>query len=74
MFCFVFLSHCSYIVLDYTPSLLYSDVGSGKRVKFLCEFWDERWSKNRSVTDVGWSPKVLFFFSPLLIEIIGSLG
>ncbi|KAI8329292.1 WD40-repeat-containing domain protein [Chlamydoabsidia padenii] len=34
-----------------------SDETSGKRVKYVCEFWDDRWSKNRSVTDVDWSSK-----------------
>ncbi|KZW02880.1 dynein intermediate chain [Exidia glandulosa HHB12029] len=33
------------------------DDSEGKRVKRVCEFWDERWCKNRSVTDVDWSPK-----------------
>ncbi|KAF8310072.1 WD40 repeat-like protein [Clavulina sp. PMI_390] len=29
----------------------------GKRVKLLCAFSDERWTKNRSITSVDWSPK-----------------
>ncbi|CAE6454550.1 unnamed protein product [Rhizoctonia solani] len=33
------------------------DDSEGKRVKRVCAFYDERWSKNRSVTDVDWSPK-----------------
>ncbi|KAL5633267.1 hypothetical protein ACGC1H_003683 [Rhizoctonia solani] len=33
------------------------DDSEGKRVKRICAFYDERWSKNRSVTDVDWSPK-----------------
>lgn len=36
----------------------FSDETSGKHVKFVCEFWDEKWCKNRSVTDVNWSLKV----------------
>ncbi|TDL23674.1 WD40 repeat-like protein [Rickenella mellea] len=34
-----------------------SDDSEGKRVKRVCAFWDERYSKNRSITDVDWSPK-----------------
>lgn len=37
-----------------------SDDSEGKRVKKVCAFWDERWCKNRSITDVDWSPKVRF--------------
>jgi len=33
------------------------DDSEGKRVKRVCEFWDERYCKNRSITDVDWSPK-----------------
>lgn len=35
-----------------------SNESSGKHVKFVCEFYDEKWCKNRSVTDVNWSLKV----------------
>jgi dynein intermediate chain len=38
--------------------LIHSDENFGKHVKFVCEFWDEKWCKNRSVTDVNWSLKV----------------
>lgn len=38
----------------------YSDDSEGKRVKKVCEFFDERYVKNRSITDVDWSPKVNF--------------
>ncbi|TFK51665.1 WD40 repeat-like protein [Heliocybe sulcata] len=34
-----------------------ADDSEGKRVKRVCAFWDERYCKNRSVTDVDWSPK-----------------
>lgn len=34
------------------------DDSEGKRVKRVCAFWDERYCKNRSITDVDWSPKV----------------
>ncbi|KAM6496864.1 WD40-repeat-containing domain protein [Amanita muscaria] len=33
------------------------DDSEGKRVKRVCEFHDERHTKNRSITDVDWSPK-----------------
>ncbi|KAI0319633.1 WD40 repeat-like protein [Amylostereum chailletii] len=33
------------------------DESEGKRVKRICAFWDERYCKNRSITDVDWSPK-----------------
>ncbi|KAF8630746.1 hypothetical protein AX17_005341 [Amanita inopinata Kibby_2008] len=33
------------------------DDSEGKRVKRICEFHDERYTKNRSITDVDWSPK-----------------
>ncbi len=29
----------------------------GKRVKEVCAFFDERWTKGRSITDINWSPK-----------------
>lgn len=34
-----------------------ADDSEGKRVKKVCEFVDERYVKNRSITDVDWSPK-----------------
>ena len=34
------------------------DDSEGKRVKRVCAFFDERYGKNRSITDVDWSPKV----------------
>lgn len=34
------------------------DDSEGKRVKKVCAFYDERVTKNRSITDVDWSPKV----------------
>ncbi|KIJ62044.1 hypothetical protein HYDPIDRAFT_30860 [Hydnomerulius pinastri MD-312] len=33
------------------------DDSEGKRVKRVCAFYDERYGKNRSITDVDWSPK-----------------
>ncbi|EED80588.1 predicted protein, partial [Postia placenta Mad-698-R] len=29
----------------------------GRRVKCVCAFYDERYGKNRSITDISWSPK-----------------
>jgi hypothetical protein len=40
------------------PKFENSDDSEGKRVKRVCEFWDERYVKNRSITDIDWSPKV----------------
>lgn len=34
------------------------DDSEGRRVKRVCAFFDERYGKNRSITDVDWSPKV----------------
>ncbi|KAI5121496.1 hypothetical protein M0805_006533 [Coniferiporia weirii] len=33
------------------------DESEGKRVKRVCAFYDERYGKNRSITDIDWSPK-----------------
>ncbi|KAL5492400.1 hypothetical protein ACEPAI_3847 [Sanghuangporus weigelae] len=33
------------------------DDSEGKRVKRVCTFYDERYCKNRSITDLDWSPK-----------------
>ncbi|ORZ08066.1 WD40-repeat-containing domain protein [Lobosporangium transversale] len=30
---------------------------NGNRMRLVCSFHDDKWSKNRSVTDVGWSTK-----------------
>lgn len=38
----------------------YRDDSEGKRVKKICAFSDERLTKNRSITDVDWSPKVSY--------------
>ncbi|KDQ61593.1 hypothetical protein JAAARDRAFT_171900 [Jaapia argillacea MUCL 33604] len=34
-----------------------ADDSEGKRVKRVCAFSDERYTKNRSITDIDWSPK-----------------
>lgn len=41
------------------------DDSEGKRVKKVCEFVDERYVKNRSITDVDWSPKVSHYLFSL---------
>ncbi len=46
------------------------DDSEGKRVKRICEFHDERHTKNRSITDVDWSPKVHILARNLLGLII----
>ncbi|CAG8606043.1 17884_t:CDS:10 [Rhizophagus irregularis] len=33
------------------------DEEEGPRVKYVCSYFDDRWNKNRSVTDVNWSKK-----------------
>lgn len=35
-----------------------SDDAEGQKVKLFCAFSDDRWTANRSVTDLDWSPKV----------------
>lgn len=45
---------------------LFSDDSEGKRVKRVCAFWDERYCKNRSITDIDWSPKVWFIYLNVL--------
>lgn len=30
----------------------------GRRIKEIAQFWDERWSKKRMISDLGFSPKV----------------
>lgn len=39
------------------------DEGYGKKkrgIKEVCQFWDERWSKKRMISDLSFSPKVNF--------------
>lgn len=40
----------------------FRDDSEGKRVKRICAFYDERYGKNRSITDIDWSPKVADIF------------
>jgi dynein intermediate chain len=43
---------------DYTRGLESgADESEGRKVKRVCAFSDERYTKNRSITDVDWSPK-----------------
>lgn len=43
---------------DYTLGLNDdTDDVNGNKMRLICSFHDERWTKNRSVTDVGWSHK-----------------
>lgn len=40
------------------------DDGYGKKrrgIKEVCQFWDERWSKKRMISDLSFSPKVCYF-------------
>ncbi len=42
---------------EFQDNRLCRDESEG-RVKRVCEFWDERYGKNRSITDVDWSLQV----------------
>ncbi|EIW79202.1 cytoplasmic dynein intermediate chain [Coniophora puteana RWD-64-598 SS2] len=45
-------------IRDYTSGAeAGGDDTEGRRVKRVCAFYDERYGKNRSVTDIDWSPK-----------------
>lgn len=45
-------------IRDYTVGTeANGDDSEGKRVKRICAFYDERYGKNRSITDIDWSPK-----------------
>ncbi|KAI6120798.1 WD40-repeat-containing domain protein [Pisolithus croceorrhizus] len=45
-------------IRDYTVGTeTNGDDSEGKRVKRICAFYDERYGKNRSITDIDWSPK-----------------
>ncbi|KAG6817524.1 hypothetical protein H0H87_007492 [Tephrocybe sp. NHM501043] len=46
-------------IRDYTIGAESGGDDSEGRVKRVCEFYDERYGKNRSITDVDWSPKYL---------------
>ncbi|KAG6895805.1 hypothetical protein C0992_012357 [Termitomyces sp. T32_za158] len=44
-------------IRDYTIGAESGEDDSEGRIKRVCEFYDERCGKNRSITDVDWSPK-----------------
>ncbi|KAG6868069.1 hypothetical protein C0993_007802 [Termitomyces sp. T159_Od127] len=44
-------------IRDYTVGAESGEDDSEGRIKRVCEFYDERYGKNRSITDVDWSPK-----------------
>ncbi|KII85823.1 hypothetical protein PLICRDRAFT_115348 [Plicaturopsis crispa FD-325 SS-3] len=44
-------------IRDYTIGAESGLDESEGRVKRVCAFWDERYGKNRSITDIDWSPK-----------------
>lgn len=50
-----YISHLRGICID---QIARSDDSEGRRVKRVCAFFDERYGRNRSVTDIDWSPKV----------------
>ena len=41
----------------------------GRRVKEVAQFWEERWSKKRMISDLSFSPKV---WKPLLYQLVPS--
>ena len=43
----------------------YGTRGKGRRVKEVAQYWDERWSKKRMISDLGYSPKVSQEVSPI---------
>lgn len=60
------------VLADYelggTDGHLQEDEETGKKrrgVQEVCHFWDERWSKNRIISDISFSPKASF---PLTIK------
>lgn len=57
-----------------TPHLFCSDDTEGKRVKKVCAFYHERYGKNRSITDVDWSPKVIEYQSCHLHRTLTSIS
>lgn len=55
------------VLADYelggTDGHLHDDEETGKKrrgIQEVCHFWDERWSKNRIISDLSFSPKVSF--------------
>ncbi|RPD64262.1 dynein intermediate chain [Lentinus tigrinus ALCF2SS1-7] len=44
-------------IRDYTIGAESGTEASEGRIKCVCSFYDERYGKNRSITDIDWSPK-----------------
>ncbi|KAI0766580.1 dynein intermediate chain [Trametes elegans] len=44
-------------IRDYTIGAETGPEASEGRIKSVCAFYDERYTKNRSITDIDWSPK-----------------
>ncbi|KAI1793564.1 WD40 repeat-like protein [Ganoderma leucocontextum] len=44
-------------IRDYTIGTENGTEASEGRIKHVCAFYDERYGKNRSITDIDWSPK-----------------
>ncbi|KAI0334523.1 dynein intermediate chain [Cubamyces sp. BRFM 1775] len=44
-------------IRDYTIGAESGPEASEGRIKCVCAFYDERYTKNRSITDIDWSPK-----------------
>lgn len=40
----------------------------GRRVRQVAQYWDERWSKKRQISDIGFSPKVCHSYRTSLIQ------
>ena len=51
----------------------YGTRGKGRRVKEVAQYWDERWSKKRMISDLGYSPKVSQEASVILMSILIKL-
>jgi dynein intermediate chain len=43
----------------------------GRRIKEIAQFWDERWSKKRMISDLGFSTKVMHFL--IICDLTGRL-
>jgi len=49
---------------------LEEDEETGKKrrgIREVCQFYDERWSKKRMISDIGFSPKVWFYYQIIWI-------
>lgn len=52
--------------------LILSDGEDAQTVRLICDFFDERWTANRSITSVDWSTKVSHdrFFLSLVVNLL----